>query len=133
EIASMIGSEIPSLKAREDGARLRLAPSRGIAVQRAQADETETGASGASDEAFAPTVQGVWYESRVGVSRQSEGGVTPDSAGGSAPAAAPAGAHQASDAEMDELARKLYDRLRNRLKTELLVDRERAGFLTDLR
>jgi hypothetical protein len=33
---------------------------------------------------------------------------------------------------MDELARKLYDRIRNRLKTELLVDRERAGFLTDL-
>lgn len=34
---------------------------------------------------------------------------------------------------MDELARKLYDRLRTRLKSELLVDRERAGFLTDLR
>jgi hypothetical protein len=34
---------------------------------------------------------------------------------------------------MDELAGKLYDRIRNRLKTELLVDRERAGVLTDLR
>jgi len=34
---------------------------------------------------------------------------------------------------MDELAGKLYDRIRTRLKTELLIDRERAGFLTDLR
>jgi hypothetical protein len=29
--------------------------------------------------------------------------------------------------------RNLYDRIRTRLKSELLVDRERAGFLTDLR
>ncbi|TME47204.1 MAG: hypothetical protein E6I56_04895 [Chloroflexi bacterium] len=35
--------------------------------------------------------------------------------------------------DMDELANKLYDRIRTRLKNELLVDRERAGFLTDLR
>ena len=38
-----------------------------------------------------------------------------------------------ADADMDALAGKLYDRIRSRLKTELLVDRERAGFLTDLR
>jgi hypothetical protein len=38
-----------------------------------------------------------------------------------------------SDKSMDELASRLYDRIRARLKTELLVDRERAGFLTDLR
>ena len=39
----------------------------------------------------------------------------------------------AAEADMDTLAAKLYDRIRARLKTELLVDRERAGFLTDLR
>jgi hypothetical protein len=34
---------------------------------------------------------------------------------------------------MDLLAGKLYDRIRGRLKTELLIDRERAGLLTDWR
>ena len=47
------------------------------------------------------------------------------------PGASPAHADQEQD--MDELARKLYDRIRGRLKSELLVDRERAGLLTDLR
>jgi uncharacterized protein DUF4157 len=37
------------------------------------------------------------------------------------------------DADLDELATRLYDRLRSRLRTELLVDRERAGLLTDFR
>jgi len=111
---------------------LPLAPSRGIAVQRVSnpADETEAEPAGAGEEAVAPTVQGLWYESRLGVSRESAGGTTSESV---APAAPPAGPHQASETELDELARKLYDRLRSRLKTELLVDRERAGFLTDLR
>jgi hypothetical protein len=37
------------------------------------------------------------------------------------------------EAELDDLARRLYDRLRYRLGRELLLDRERAGVLTDLR
>ena len=37
------------------------------------------------------------------------------------------------DAEFEELARKLYDRMRHRLKRELLLDRERGGFLADSR
>ncbi|HXN01561.1 MAG TPA: hypothetical protein VN973_06710 [Candidatus Dormibacteraeota bacterium] len=37
------------------------------------------------------------------------------------------------EARMEDLAGKLYDRIRIRLRNELLVDRERAGFLTDLR
>jgi hypothetical protein len=37
------------------------------------------------------------------------------------------------NAQLDELATRLYDRLRSRLRTELLVDRERAGLLTDFR
>ena len=35
--------------------------------------------------------------------------------------------------DIDALAGKLYERIRTRLRSELLVDRERAGFLTDLR
>jgi hypothetical protein len=60
-----------------------------------------------------------------------------------APAANPAGdagsetapgeGFELSDAKLDDLARKLYDRIRRRLKLELLVDRERAGMASDLR
>jgi hypothetical protein len=35
--------------------------------------------------------------------------------------------------DLDELSARLYDRLRSRLRLELLVDRERAGLLTDFR
>jgi hypothetical protein len=42
------------------------------------------------------------------------------------------GAHK-SDKELDELAGRLYDRFRSRLRMELLVSRERAGMATDLR
>jgi len=117
-------------RGREDG-RLPLAPSHGIAVQRASdaAHDTEAESGGAGDEAFGPLVQGAWYEAPVGVSRVSATAISDTSPS----VAAPAGPHQASETEVDELAKKLYDRIRTRLKTELLVDRERAGFLTDLR
>ncbi|MEO6797943.1 MAG: hypothetical protein ABI401_05990 [Candidatus Dormibacter sp.] len=38
-----------------------------------------------------------------------------------------------SEEHIDALAGQLYERIRMRLKSELLVDRERAGLLTDLR
>jgi hypothetical protein len=52
-----------------------------------------------------------------------------------APAVAPAApkASTASDAELEELARKLYEPIRSRLRAELLIDRERAGMIADLR
>ena len=50
-----------------------------------------------------------------------------------ADAPAPATGQQPSDRELDALAHQLYDRLRSRLRMELLVDRERAGLVTDLR
>jgi hypothetical protein len=52
-------------------------------------------------------------------------------ASGAMPAGGPAGAR--TDEELDTLAHDLYDRLRSRLRMELLVDRERAGLVTDLR
>jgi len=36
-----------------------------------------------------------------------------------------------SPAELDELSRKLYDRLRSRLSAELRLDRERTGSLIE--
>ncbi len=117
----------PPPAAREvSSGRLPLAPSPGIAVQRASDNPR---LPDPPPQEAAETLQALWYENRVAVSRPSEGETTP----GSARPVAATGPSQASETEMDELARKLYDRIRGRLKTELLVDRERAGFLTDLR
>lgn len=48
-----------------------------------------------------------------------------------APAAGPPAAGGAPSADLDELARKLYPKIRPFLKKELWLDRERAGLLTD--
>lgn len=42
------------------------------------------------------------------------------------------GGGAAATGDLDDLARKLYDRLRFRLTTELRLDRERSGSVTDL-
>jgi hypothetical protein len=47
--------------------------------------------------------------------------------------AAPKASTATSDAELEELARKLYEPIRSRLRAELLIDRERAGMIADLR
>jgi Domain of unknown function (DUF4157) len=41
--------------------------------------------------------------------------------------------HELDSAHLEELTQRIYDRLRSRLRTELLIDRERAGLLTDFR
>jgi hypothetical protein len=61
----------------------------------------------------------------------------PAAAPAPAPSAAPAGpaapAAPMSGAELEEMARRLYEPLSARLRTELWQDRERSGLLTDLR
>ena len=37
------------------------------------------------------------------------------------------------DIDLEELTAKLYDRIRSKLRLELLLDRERAGLLSDFR
>jgi hypothetical protein len=37
------------------------------------------------------------------------------------------------DIDLDELGHRIYDRIRSRLRLELLLDRERAGLLSDFR
>jgi hypothetical protein len=116
------------------GISMPLAPSRGIAVQRAE----DNGEAEPAD-AQAPMVQGAWYDAiAAGASGLASNAAMSGAAGGPAGSAVSTvasslGTHTGSETEMDELARKLYDRIRTRLKSELLVDRERAGFLTDLR
>ncbi|MGH3910216.1 MAG: hypothetical protein ACRDRM_05235, partial [Pseudonocardiaceae bacterium] len=50
-----------------------------------------------------------------------------------APAAGAAAGAAAAASNPDELVKKLFDPLLRRLKTELRLDRERRGMLTDLR
>jgi hypothetical protein len=56
------------------------------------------------------------------------------SAASTGPAPSSAGESESSaDGDFDELARRIYERVRLRLRRELLVDRERGGHLTDSR
>jgi len=57
------------------------------------------------------------------------------STGASSPAVAAAatnGLGELSDIQLDQLARRLYGRITDRLRAELLRERERAGVLPDL-
>ena len=69
--------------------------------------------------------------------RAAEDSPAPALSAGAPSAAGAAGAHGGgaapSEGELDDLAVRLYDRLRSRLRLELLIDRERAGLITDLR
>jgi hypothetical protein len=56
-----------------------------------------------------------------------------EAAAATEPGGAGAAAGGRSDRELDMLAHQLYDRLRSQLRHELLIDRERAGLITDLR
>ncbi len=46
---------------------------------------------------------------------------------------APAPSPAAPEVDLDDLARRVYGRVRTQLRSELLIDRERAGLLTDFR
>ncbi|MBX3030702.1 MAG: hypothetical protein KF809_11115 [Chloroflexi bacterium] len=59
--------------------------------------------------------------------------VEPAAVSASAPAAATSPLAGLADRDLDEMVRRLYPRLRRTLSSELLVARERAGVLADLR
>jgi len=61
-----------------------------------------------------------------------DAGVDSTSATSSDPGAAPAGGTGPSERDLDALAGRLFDRIERSLRTELLVDRERAGTLVDI-
>lgn len=69
------------------------------------------------------------------IQRQSESVEPPAPAQAAAPAAGPGGGEGGgqSDKQLDDLARQLYGRIRVHLRSDLLIDRERAGTLIDLR
>jgi Domain of unknown function (DUF4157) len=107
-----------------------------------------------------PTTEAASWAAAFGWPTGHEGHSAPDLAGASQDAGMPeavseaiAGAHTAiaeqgtqlaelagrrhfdldNPVELDELATRLYGRLRSKLRLELIVDRERAGLLTDFR
>jgi hypothetical protein len=114
-------------------AELPLAP-----VQRAAAD-TSPERSEPGGESTSEVVQRGWFDSMSSEVRSLSSRAPSAAEAGSAASTVGSafgsvfGGHKEPETDMDELAGKLYDKIRNRLKSELLVDRERAGFLTDLR
>jgi hypothetical protein len=104
-----------------------VAPSAGDAspatVLRAIADSDQQ-VSGEEPVAFGAAIQA------AGVQRATDSSAAPaNPATGGAPGAA---GGPASGPELDALAARLYDRIRLRLRRELLADRERAGVLVDM-
>ncbi len=87
-----------------------------------------TGADPRMSFAAAPPVQRAAESPQTGESAAYAGAVEPSTA-----AAGPTGAGGAAGPNLEELAQKLFDPLSARLKAELWLDRERAGFVTDLR
>ncbi len=67
------------------------------------------------------------------VQRQAEGPSASPAAAAAPAAPAPAGDASSHDNEkLEQLAKQLYDKIRERLKAELRLDRERWGRVTDL-
>ena len=54
---------------------------------------------------------------------------------GETPATAPAApaTEEVAPIDLDDLARRIFGQVRTQLRSELLIDRERAGLLTDFR
>jgi hypothetical protein len=81
----------------------------------------------------APTVEAVPAVQREVVVDEMGGAGSPPSSGGGPGGTGGGGASSGqSPAELDQLASKLWSRLRLQLRRELITDRERAGMLTDL-
>ncbi len=101
------------------------------AASSAVSDARET-ASGAASDAVSDAVSSASGAAHNAVSGASD--VAHRAVASAVPGAAPGGAGGAGGPgqDLDDLARKLYDRLRGRLATELRLDRERSGCVTDL-
>jgi hypothetical protein len=95
----------------------------GYTTVQLQADDSAHGADEAEPES-APMAPA------AGLSVQREGEAPPPSA--PAPGGAPAGGAPAG-ADLDEMARRLFEPLSARLRAEFWLDRERAGLMTDAR
>jgi hypothetical protein len=87
-------------------------------------------ATGGTNQALSAT------NTAIGAATGDTGGGTPAAQTGTGTGvqagATGAGRGQTSEADLDEMAKKLYDKIRDRMRAELRVDRERFGRVTDL-
>jgi hypothetical protein len=99
----------------------------GFAVQR-EADEPQAADAGSSGSGADPHGAEAANAAAGGASAAGGGG-----GGGGTPAegAAATGSSAQAEAELEALAGRLYDRIRHRLRRELLDDRERSGLVLD--
>ena len=88
-------------------------------------------AAGAAAPAGAHDIEAV-HQTGGPIAVQRADDATATAAAPAAPAAPAMAGLPQSGQDFEELAGKLYERLRSRLRSELLVDRERAGLLVDL-
>jgi hypothetical protein len=100
-----------------------------------------------ASQGWAPPVQRADEPASMVPGGSSTGPVLTETGGGgaaipgtsAAPAEQPAGGAgsgeppEPPELDLDDLARRLYERIRRRLRAELLIDRERAGLIADLR
>ena len=80
-----------------------------------------------------PTIQRSSAETEVQLAAADAPAAAPASVSSTAPAGPVGPAAPMSGAELEEMARRLYEPLTARLRAELWQDRERSGLLTDLR
>ena len=130
------GSSLPS-EASSQGRALeeeaqRFERASGRAAATSHADAPAVDASSARDPARALLASDELAASAsVLVSRLADGLTLPAGVQRAAEAGAAASAPTAPEPSLDEVVNQLYDQFSSRLRAELLVDRERAGALTD--
>jgi len=119
-------ASLPPGQAEAARAAMPLAPP--VIIQRSAADPS------AESPAW-PAEPGASLQRAVPVDEAPAESAPPPAAAGAAATSSGSSAGSATTAEtdLDQLAGRLYDRIRSRLRSELLVDRERAGVLTDWR
>jgi hypothetical protein len=111
--AAMAAEEKKALEADALAAAREKKKQEHLAKAQAQAAETENAAAVATGESTT-------------VAAQTQAGTEPATHTAVLP-------HELDSSHLEELTQRIYDRLRSRLRTDLLVDRERAGLLTDFR
>jgi hypothetical protein len=117
------------------GITVQREPAGPVAPLRSAADgpAMEPGSSGTAGATVVPLQRAVEI-GEMQVTSTAAGGQSGSASASSEASGSPApGSRADRERELDELARRLYGRIRSRLASELLADRERAGLLVDLR
>ena len=130
EESSSRGQELERLAvAAEQRLDLPLAQSQGIESHADQHESLDGAQRKPATAAAHPHVETTTINLPASVQRAPDAG---DTSGPGTPGS-PKSARPQSDADLEELAGQLYGRISRRLRRELLVDRERAGVMVDLR